>query len=66
MIGERSGLCLLVPEIDSDGDVDRAHKAESNRLTLPGETLYAFSFLLVRLLGLTRRVTASSFRSWVS
>jgi hypothetical protein len=38
-----------VPEIDSDGDVVRAHKAESNRLTLPREALYAFSFLLVGL-----------------
>lgn len=37
-----------VPEIDTDGFVVRAHKAENNHLTLPREALYAFSFLLDR------------------
>ncbi len=50
MAAATSALALAAPEVDSDGNVVRGHKAESNRFTLAGEALFAFSFLLVGLL----------------
>lgn len=47
---------LPVPEVDSDGDVVRAHKGESIGTVFTGEPLYAFSSLLVRLFSFWRRI----------